>query len=125
MKTNLALLHWVPRILCLLAILFISMFALDSFEVGLSIWQQFAAFFMHLIPSFMLLGILFIAWKWEFVGGIIFMVIGLGLTPYIFKHNYQMNHSVGISLGIILMITFPFIVVGALFILSHYLKKKK
>jgi hypothetical protein len=35
-----------------------------------------------------------------------------------------MNHSIGASLMVILVITFPFIVVGGLFILSHFLRKK-
>ena len=39
-------------------------------------------------------------------------------------HNYNMNHSVGMSIGIIMAITFPFVVVGILFIISHFIKKK-
>jgi hypothetical protein len=100
------------------------MFALDAFEPGHTIWQQLGGFLIHLIPSFILTALLIVAWKWEYIGGIILTVIGLALSPFIFNHNYDMNHSVGISLGIILMITFPFVVTGALFILSHFMKKK-
>ena len=124
MKTSIRVFHWSPRILCILAILFISLFAADSFAPGLTIWQQLGAFFIHLIPSFILLASLIVAWKWERIGGIIFMVIGFGLSPFIFMLNYNMNHSIGMSLGIILTITFPFIVVGILFIISHIMKKK-
>lgn len=84
MKKSINLFHWVPRILCILAILFISMFALDSFTPGLTIWQQLGAFFIHLIPSYILIALLIIAWKWEYFGGIIFIVIGLGFSPVIF-----------------------------------------
>ena len=125
MKTSIKIIHWLPRILCILAILFISMFALDAFESGPSIWQQIGAFFMHLIPSFILLLILIIAWKWEFIGGIIFTIIGLVTSPLVFLHNYRMNQSVWMSLLIILLITIPFIIVGVLFIASHYRKKKE
>jgi hypothetical protein len=38
--------------------------------------------------------------------------------------NYHRNHSVMMSLGIILMITLPFILIGGLFMLSYFLKKK-
>jgi hypothetical protein len=107
-----------------MAILFISLFAADAFAPGLTLWQQLAAFFMHLIPSFILLGFLIVAWKWEFIGGIIFTVIGLGLSPFIFQLNYNMNHSIGMSICIILAITFPFVIVGILFILSYFMKKK-
>ncbi len=124
MKTSLKVFHWLPRILCIVAILFISMFALDSFEPGFTIWQQLARFFIHLIPSYVLIAILIIAWKWEKAGGIIFIIIGLALSPVIFRKNYHMNHSVWISLEIILMITVPFVLVGILFLVSNSLKKK-
>lgn len=124
MKTSIRVFHWLPRVICILAILFISMFAADAFAPGLTIWQQLGGFLMHLIPSFILLTLLIVVWKWEYIGGIIFTVIGLGLSPFIFMHNYNMNHSVGMSLGIILTITFPFVVVGILFIISHFMKKK-
>ena len=124
MKKSVKIIYWTPRILCILAILFISMFALDSFSPELTIWQQLGAFFIHLIPSYVLIALLIIAWKWEFIGGIIFIVIGLGFSPVIFIHNYNMNHSVWMSLGIILAITIPFIIVGVLFIMSHFRKKR-
>jgi fucose 4-O-acetylase-like acetyltransferase len=125
MKTSTKIIYWLPRILCILAILFVSMFALDSFDPKLTIWQQIAGFLIHLIPSFILALFLFVAWKWELVGGIIFALIGIGFTPFIYIHNYQMNHSVGMSLLIILCITFPFFIVGGLFITGHWLKNKQ
>ena len=124
MKTSIRIFHWLPRILCILAILFISLFAADAFKPGLTIWQQLGDFLMHLIPSFILIALLIVAWKWELIGGIIFIGIGLAFSPFIFMHNYKMNHSVGMSFGIILMITFPFVLVGTLFIISHNKKKK-
>jgi hypothetical protein len=125
MKTSLTVFHWLPRIICILAILFISLFALDAFAPGLTLWQQIGAFLMHLIPSFILLALLVVAWKWELTGGIIFSLIGLALSPLVYIHNYEMNHSVGMSLGIISMITFPFVVVGILFIVSYFKKRQE
>lgn len=125
MKTSIKLFHWLPRILCILAILFVSMFAADAFAPGLTISQQISAFLMHLIPSYVLLVFLLVAWKWELIGGIIFTIIGVGLSPFIYLLNHNRNHfTVGGSLGIVLIITFPFVVVGILFLISHYLKKK-
>jgi hypothetical protein len=124
MKTSVRLFHWLPRILCILAILFISLFAADAFSPGLTIWQQLGAFVIHLIPSFILLAFLILAWKWELIGGIIFMVIGLAFSPFIFMLNYHRNHSIWLSLVIILSITLPFVVVGILFLISRRLKKK-
>jgi hypothetical protein len=125
MKTKIKIVHWIPRILCILAILFVSVFALDSFDPNLTIWQQIGGFLIHLIPTFILIFLLFIAWKWELIGGIIFTALGIGLSPGIYFLNVRMNHSVLESIGIILMITFPFILVGVLFIISHFLKKKQ
>ena len=123
MTTKIKIIHWIPRILCILAILFISIFALDSFDPKLTIWQQIGEFLIHLIPTYILIALLIIAWKWELIGGIIFMVIGLGFSPGIYLHNLQMNHSVIMSFGIILLITFPFIIVGGLLMFSYFLKK--
>lgn len=124
MKRSKSIIYWTPRIICILAILFISIFALDSFSPEKTIWQQLQAFFIHLIPTYILTAFLIIAWKWEYIGGIIFIVIGLGFSPFIFIHNYNMNQSIWMSLSIILMITIPFVVVGILFIWSNKINKK-
>jgi hypothetical protein len=125
MKVSIKLIHWLPRIICILAILFISMFALDAFNPEKTIWQQIGDFLIHLIPSFVLIIILIIAWKREFIGGIIFTLIGLGFSPFIFIYNYNMNQSVWMSLFIILIVTIPYVTAGILFILSHKMKKWK
>ncbi|HNX86573.1 MAG TPA: hypothetical protein PKN12_06565 [Bacteroidales bacterium] len=119
------IIHWFPRILCILAILFVSLFALDSFDPNLSATQQWLGFFMHLIPSFILIILLIIAWKWELIGGSILAIVGFGLTPYVFIGNYHHNHSFWLSLGIIASITLPFVITGGLFILSYYVKRKR
>lgn len=116
--------HWLPRTLCVVAIAFVSMFALDAFGQGMNVWQQLISFFMGLIPSFILLALLLIAWKWEYAGGISFAIIGIITSPLVYLWNYNMNHSVGMSMGIVLMVTFPFIVIGVLFLVSHHMKKK-
>lgn len=126
MKTSIKIIHWTPRILCILSILFVSMFAADSFESDNTFGQNLASLFMHLLPSIILTALLIVAWKWEFIGGVIFIVLGIGISPFIFMLNYNRNHfSIAQSLGIILMINFPFIVVGILFVINHHLKKRK
>jgi hypothetical protein len=122
---NAAIIYWVPRILCMLAVLFVSMFALDAFDPKLTVWRQIGGFLIHLIPSFVLVLLLIVAWKWELVGGIIFAALGMAFSPFIFLKNYHMNHSVGWSLLVILTITFPFILTGGLFIYSHFLRKQR
>ncbi len=116
---------WVPRILCILAILFVSMFAADSFEGSRPFGQKLVGFLIHLVPSFILAGLLVVAWFWELIGGIIFVLIGGAFTPMIYLMNFQRNHSVAMSLGIVALITLPFVLIGILFIASHFLKKKQ
>jgi hypothetical protein len=124
MTRSLKVIRWTPRILCILAILFVSMFALDSFDPKYTLAQQLQAFFIHLIPTYILIFFLFIAWKWELIGGVILIILSLGFTPLIYFHNYQMNHSVWMSLLVILMINFPFMLTGVLFITSSFLRKR-
>lgn len=124
MRTSIKIFHWLPRIISILAILFISMFALDAFDPQKTFWQQIGHFLMHLVPSFILIILLLIAWKKELTGGIIFTIIGLGFSPLIFMHNYSMNQSIWMSSIAVLLTSIPFAVVGILFILSHRLKQR-
>jgi len=115
---------WIPRILCIIAILFVSMFSLDAFSPELPVEQQIGTFLIHLIPSMVLLIMLLVAWKWELAGGLLFMISSLIISPLLFLRNYDMNQSVAKSLVVILLITIPFLVVGILFIVGYYRNKR-
>ena len=117
--------YWLPRILCILSILFVSSFAFDAFTSEENFMVQIGEFILHIIPPLVLVFLLIVTWKKELLGGVIFMILGLGFSPYVFKMNYNINHSFWESLGIIMTITIPFFVVGVLFLLSYFKKKKK
>lgn len=120
MTTKRSVFFWAPRMLGLAAIAFISLFALDSFEADQSLTTQLLHLAQHLIPSFILLALLAIAWKWEKVGGMAFIAIGLIFSPLVYMLNHGRNHfSIAQSLLVVLFITVPFIITGALFLLSH------
>jgi hypothetical protein len=126
MKTSVKILQWTPRILCILAILFISLFALDSFSSERTFWQNTAAFLMHLIPSFVLLAILIVAWKWENIGGILLIIVGAVLCVFIFNINYNQRHFTLLqSISNVSILCLPFLLAGILFIISHSAKKKE
>jgi len=125
MATKKKIILWLPRLLCIAAILFVSLFALDAFEPGMPLGQQLLNFLMSLIPSFVLLLLLGFSWKRPYVGGIIFAIIGIVTSPFVYILNYNRTHSVWLSLSIILMITVPFIVIGVLYIMSRYQMKRK
>ena len=126
MNTTDKIIHWIPRIICILAILFVSMFAFDVFSPDLTIWQQILALLIHLIPSFILIAILIVAWKWEKIGGIILTVTGVILFILVFNINYrQRNFSLTQSLINVSILCLPFIIAGVLFIVSYNRKHKK
>ena len=63
---------WTPRVAGILFVLFISLFALDIFEMNLGFWGTILGLFMHLIPSILLAIAIAFAWRWEWVGALIF-----------------------------------------------------
>jgi hypothetical protein len=71
-----SILLWSPRILAILFIVFVSLFALDIFSMGLTGWDVVVGLFMHLLPSIMFILALVIAWRSELVGGIAFLLLG-------------------------------------------------
>ena len=75
------------------------MFALDAFEGTHTVREQLGHFFMHLIPSFILLIVFFVATKSELIGGILFTLIGVALSPPVFILDYRMNESMRIRLS--------------------------
>lgn len=66
-------LFWTPRVAGILFVLFISLFAFDVFEEGLGFWGTLVALFMHLLPSILLALAVYIAWKREWAGAILFI----------------------------------------------------
>ena len=116
---------WAARILGILAIAFISLFALDVFSEGAGLGQKIAAFLLHMIPSFVLIIVLIIAWKHELVGGILIALIGLAASAFVYSLNAGRSHSASIGLRAAAMIGAPFVVVGLLFIISHFLHRPK
>lgn len=106
-------LHWAPRILGILLIVFVSLFAFDIFEQGYDFWQTIAALLAHLIPSFILILVLIIAWKKEMPGGAVYIVLGLILAAVD-------RDKIVYSLPILL----PIFLIGILFLFSGGRKRK-
>lgn len=117
MKTR-GILTWSSRILAILAISFISLFALDSFDPELSLREQILGFIMHMIPSFILAGTLYVSWVQPRLGGLLFLSIGIVTAPIIFWMNYGNNHSIMMSISTVLLIPLPLMIIGLLFFLS-------
>jgi hypothetical protein len=61
-------LFWSPRLVGIVFVLFISIFALDVFDSGLGFWGTILGLFIHLIPSIVLGIAVALAWRRELVG---------------------------------------------------------
>jgi hypothetical protein len=109
------LLFWTPRVLTIAFILFLGLFALDVFGEGYGFWGTLVALLMHLIPNFILLAVLIIAWRREWVGGVLFL--GLGVFYLVMTWGrFHWSAYAGIS-G-------PLFLVGILFFLNWIFKEK-
>jgi len=69
-------LFWTPRILGLLFAGLISLFALDVFEQNQGFWNTTLALLLHLIPTAILLILLAVSWRWEWIAGLAFPALG-------------------------------------------------
>jgi hypothetical protein len=105
---------WAPRVLAILFIFFISVFALDAFEAGLPWREQVIGFLIHLLPTYILIALLITAWHFPLVGGLLFIAIGIF---YIFVMRE-------FDLIIFLMISGPAFLTGALFIAQKFTREK-
>lgn len=101
------LLLWSPRILGILVCLFLSLFALDAFGGSRSPIKALSDFAIHIAPMLILLAVVGVSWRWEWVGGIVFTGLAVGYA-YVAR-----NHA-----SWILVVSGPLLIVGVLFLYS-------
>ena len=102
-------LHWTPRVLCLVFAGFISLFALDVFDGQHGFWPTLGAFVVHLVPTWLVLGALALAWRWEWLGGVLFTGLGILYLVSAWGRFHWSAYAV---------ISGPLFVLGALFLWS-------
>lgn len=101
--------------LSILFIAFIGMFALDVFGENLGFWKTLLALTIHLVPSLVLIGALAVAWRWEWIGAVIYTAAG---TLYVVMLLPRRLPPPSIKLLWIAMIALPAFVIGALFLVN-------
>lgn len=108
MKTSTKrVLFWTPRGLGILyAMLFAALVALDVFGEGYGFWQTIGALLLNLVPTYIVVAVLVIAWRWEWVGAILF----IGMAVF-----YQVLSWVHFGMGAAFVISFPLLLAGVLF----------
>ncbi len=105
------LLYWTPRVLCILFAAFISIFAADVFGEGRGFWQTALALLMHLIPTFVIVAVLIVSWRREWIGGILFIVLGVLYVIWAWNKPFA-------KWDVFLMIGGPPVLTGVLFLLN-------
>jgi len=111
-------LFWAPRALSIAFIVFLSLFALDVFGQGYGFWKTLLALTRHLIPSFVLIVALVLAWRWEWIGAALYAGAGALYITWVMRHRIPPTTK----LVWILMIAGPAFVIAALF-LVNWLKR--
>ncbi len=106
--TRLAL-YWTPRVLGILFAAFISLFALDVFEGGFRFPETLVALGMHLIPTLLVVITLVAAWRWTWVGAVVFF----GLAVLYLVMAWGRFHWTAYA-----AISGPLAVMGGLFLLN-------
>lgn len=100
---------WTPRILGILFAIFISLFALDVFSEGYGFWEAILALLIHLVPTYLVVMVLIIAWRWEWIGAVLFIALGL---------SYLISSWGELSWEAYLVISGPLVLVGVLFLVN-------
>lgn len=109
----LLLLHWSPRVLCIIFAVFISLFALDAFDQGTSFLKTALALLIHLIPTIIIVLVLILSWRWSWIGGISYILLGIVYIIWSSKTG-RGSH----------IIDFPLFLIGFLFLADWILRKK-
>jgi hypothetical protein len=109
------LLFWTPRVLCILFAGFVSLFALDVFGEGYGFWETILALLIHLVPTYVVLILLAIAWRWEWVGAILFGALGVW---YILMTRGRFPWTT------YLMMSGPLFLIGVLFLLNWVYRRE-
>ena len=73
------------------------------------------ALFMHLIPTFILIAVTVLAWKWEIVGAVLFPALGIFYIIVMWANADFVAY---------LLITGPVFLLGILFGLNLYYKQR-
>ncbi|OGY45414.1 MAG: hypothetical protein A2744_00370 [Candidatus Buchananbacteria bacterium RIFCSPHIGHO2_01_FULL_44_11] len=114
--------YWTPRVLSILLIVFLAIFSLDVFDGDYGFWGTVLGLLIHNIPSFILFGILIISWKYEMVGGVAFILAGMSYMVFTVVRESVEPWYMLLILSLILVV--PAFLIGILFIVGWFKKKK-
>lgn len=111
---NLKFFYWLPRILGLSFVIFLCSLALDAFTGNISLSLMLNSASAKLIPGLILSLLLLIAWKYEILGGALFISLFIIIYALIIRPN---------PLPADLLFFVPILLIGSLFLIDSYLRR--
>jgi hypothetical protein len=104
-------LYLTPRISGILIAVFTGLFALDVFEIPGTFWEKLLGFVIHAAPAIVMIVLLVLAWRWEWVGTLAFGAAAL----------YMLRFVIGgwkFDFGNLLLFVLPMSLIASLFWLN-------
>jgi hydrogenase-4 membrane subunit HyfE len=92
------------------------MFALDSFDGNKTVIAQIGGFLIHLIPSFVLIVLLYFSWRHEIVGAVAFLLLAIA---------YIVMAWGKFPISTYFIISGPMFLISILFLMNWFLKKRQ
>jgi hypothetical protein len=91
--------------------MFLSMFAFDVFGEGHGLWGTIGALLLHLVPTYIVAIVLVIAWRWAWVGAILFFALAVVFLIWAFWVAVPPR-------GGALIVASPVVLIGILFLFN-------
>lgn len=92
------------------------MFALDSFGGDKTVIAQIGEFLIHLIPSFVLVVLLYFSWRYEIIGVIAFLILAI---------TYIIMAWGKFPVSTYFIISGPMVLISILFLINWRFKQKQ
>ncbi len=107
------LLFWSPRAICIAFAIFLSLFALDVFQEGYGFGKTLLALLIHLVPVYIVLAVLAVAWRWEWIGAAGFAGLAIWYAQTMLRRHPWVQIAPAVA-----GIAGPLLVIAALFLIN-------
>lgn len=115
MSGNRSFSYWLPRVLGLAFAGFLMLFTFDAWEGTSSFWEGLLGWIIHMLPVFIVLFVLVLAWTRPRIGGILFLLLGAGFAV-MFGDRWDGNR--GDALLSFLIVSGPLFLLSVLFLIE-------
>ncbi len=115
MKTFRKVLLWAPRLLLIAFALFLVIFSLDVFEEGKSAAKIAIELVIHNIPSMMLGLVVFTAWRREWIGTLVCLVLAVAYIVWFWGR---------FPLSVYFIMAAPIFLIAALYAVNWQFRKR-